>query len=421
MGADFVSRIKLGVCKESLTSHGGFLLVGELWERLGLSALLDRNLPQPGSGRGFKPSQVVRSIVSLLFNNGEHLSDISRISSDSLLAMMGDAPKLPASNTLTEWLGRCERCVEHDFGGERENIILQGLERVNRKLLGGLARHLKKSGLILDVDATVVKTGKESAKLTYKGVRGYQPQLAYLPELRSFVASEFRNGDVPSSKDVLPYLEHCKANMPDGTHVRLVRADAAYYQRDVLKWCLDNGSEFAIRAARDTEVIRVIREISEAEWERYVDADGIEQPDAEIASTYHSMEGVGWFRLVVLRRRRDKGEQLDILEGKYEYYPVATSMRCSAKAAMHFYNQRGRMEDGIGQLKGDFGLSAMPCSDIDANAVWIAIGILAFTLFVLFKLLVLGGDWVVRKVRRAANQVSHLRHPCQAGAAREGT
>jgi hypothetical protein len=182
-------RIDLGLCKELLTGHGGFLSVGEFWERLGLSRLLDEHLPQPGSGRGFKPSQVVGSMVSLLFNNGEHLSDISRGSSDSLLPMLSGVAKFPASNTLTEWLGRCERWVEHAEGGGRENVVLQGLELVNRKLLGVLARKLKKTSLILDVDATVVKTDKGTAKITYKGFPGYQPQLGYLPELRAFVAS----------------------------------------------------------------------------------------------------------------------------------------------------------------------------------------------------------------------------------------
>jgi len=398
--ASSLSRIKLGFCRESLTGHGGLLLVGEFRERLGLSSLLDRHLPQPGSGRGFKPSQVVGSIVSLLFNNGEHLSDISHMSSDSLLPMLNGVGKFPASNTLTEWLGRCERWVEHDCGGGLENVVLQGLELVNRKLLGVLARHIKKTGLTLDIDATVIKTEKGTAKITYKGFPGYQPQLAYLPELRAFSASEFRSGDVPSSKDVVPYLERCKANMPEGTRIGTVRADAAYYQRDVLKWCIDNGSHFAIRAGRDLEVMRVISEIPESAWERHFDSDGIEQPDAQVASTSHSMEGVGWFRLVAVRRRWERGEQLDLIGGKYSYWPIATNLSGSAQDVIHFYNQRGRMEDGIGQLKQDFGLSAMPCSDMKANAVWTAIGILAFTIFAMFKSLVLGADWVVRKAKK---------------------
>ena len=184
-----------------------------------------------------------------------------------------------------------------------------------------------------------------------------------------------------------------------GTHIGTVRADAAYYQRDVLKWCIGNGSNFAIRAGKDPEVMRVISEIPESAWAPYFDSDGIEQPDTKVASTDHSMSGVGWFRLLVLRRRRNRGEQLDIFDGEYSYWPIATDLEGSAQDVIHFYNQRGRMEDGIGQLKVDFGLSRMPCSDLSANAVWIAIGILAFTIFALFKSLVLGGEWAVKKAK----------------------
>ncbi len=125
---------------------------------------------------------------------------------------------------------------------------------------------------------------------------------------------------------------------------------------------------------------------------------GAAQSDAEVASGFHSMDGVGWFRLVVLRRRRDNGQQFDLFDGKYEYFPIATRLDLSAEDVVRLYNQRGRMEDGIGQLKGDFGLSSMPSSAFEPNAVWVAIGILAFTIFALFKQ-ALGGDWVAAKAK----------------------
>jgi len=40
----------------------------------------------------------------------------------------------------------------------------------------------------------------------------------------------------------------------------------------------------------------------------------------------------------------------------------------------------------------------MPCSKFEPNAVWVAIRILAFTVFALFKV-ALGGDWVVAKAK----------------------
>jgi hypothetical protein len=398
MGADFVSRIKLGHCRERLTGRGGFLLVWELWEHLGLSRLLDRVLPQPGSGRGFKPSVIVRSIVALLFSGGEHLSDITGLALDSLFVALNGFGKLPASNTLTTWLNRCERWVTRGHRGSRENVVLGGIKRVNQELLGFLARLHKKTRLVVDVDATLIKTKKRSARITYKGFSGYQPQLAYLPELRAFLCSQLRPGNCPSSKDVLSYLEDCVASMPVGTSISLLRADAAYYQRDVIKWCVGKRIDFVIRAVRDEEVMRAIRSIASDEWHRYVDSDGIEQRDAEVASCYHSMDGVDWFPLVVLRRRRDRCDQLDLFDGKYKYVPIATSLKSSAQDVIHIYDQRAKMEDGIGQLKGDFGLSSMPCSSFAANDVWTAIGILSFTIFALFTM-ALGEGWSAKKLK----------------------
>jgi hypothetical protein len=398
MRANIVTRIKLRRCNEKLTGRGGFVLLSELWEHLKLSQRLDRSLPQPGSGRGFKPSEMIQSIVGLFFSGGEHLSDMSHLSSDSLLYTLNDCRKAPASNTLTSWLNRSEHWVEHDSGGGLENVTLQGIWRVHRELLGMLARLHKKTNLILDVDATLIGAKKRNATYTYKGFRGYQPQLAYLPELGTFLGSELRPGNMPCSKDVVSYLEDCKASMPVGTHIKLLRGDCAYYQRTVLKWGRDNRINFTIRARRDPEVMRAIQGIDDSEWTPYSDSDGIEQSDTHVASTVHSMDGVGYFRLVAIRRRRDAGEQWGIFDGKYEYYPIATNLKDSAENIVHLYNQRGRMEDGIGQLKGDFGLSAMPCSKFEANAVWVAIGILAFTFFAFFKL-ALGGDWVIRKAK----------------------
>lgn len=398
MKANFVSGIKLGRCGDRLTGRGGFLLPWELWEHLGLSERLDRALPQPGSGRGFSPSVMVRSIMAILLGGGEHLSDITHIGCDALVRALNGFRKLPAPNTLTTWLNRCERMVTRGDTSRRENVVLCGLKRVHRELLGMLAGQLNKKHLILDVDATVIKTKKRTARICYKGFPSYQPQLAYLPELRAFLGSQLRPGNEPSHKEVVGYLDDCKASMPEGTSISLLRGDAAYYQDDVLKWCVDNDIDFAIRAVRDVAVAQAACSIPSDQWRPYVGSDGIEQADAEVATCHHSMERVGWFRLAVIRRRRDNGSQLDIFDGKYEYYPIATNKKCSAEEVIHLYDQRGKMEDGIGQLKGAFGLASMPCSSLQANAVWTAIGLLVFAFFALFKLR-LGDGWAVRKFK----------------------
>ncbi|MBN2209329.1 MAG: DUF2281 domain-containing protein [Candidatus Coatesbacteria bacterium] len=93
--------------------------------------------------------------------------------------------------------------------------------------------------------------------------------------------------------------------MPKKTDIRLLRADAAHYQREALK------------------------------WQRYVDSNGLEQSDADVPSCLHSMDGLGWFRSVVLRRRRDSGGQLDLFDGHFEYFPVATRLWSLTEAVIH--------------------------------------------------------------------------------------
>ncbi|MCD6326797.1 hypothetical protein J7M28_04480 [bacterium] len=58
---------------------------------------------------------------------------------------------------------------------------------------------------------------------------------------------------------------------------------------------------------------------------------------------------------------------MEIFDGQYEYFPAATRLDLPATEAIRMYNARSRMEDGIGHLKQDPGLSAMPC--VDARAL----------------------------------------------------
>ena len=49
--------------------------------------------------------------------------------------------------------------------------------RVNHRLVNQVIERDKRDSYTLDVDATVIEAEKEKAKVTYKGERGYQPQI----------------------------------------------------------------------------------------------------------------------------------------------------------------------------------------------------------------------------------------------------
>jgi hypothetical protein len=53
---------------------------------------------------------------------------------------------------------------------------------VNHHLVREVILKNQRNGYTLDVDASIIASEKEQAKVTYKGEKGYQPQMGFLSE-----------------------------------------------------------------------------------------------------------------------------------------------------------------------------------------------------------------------------------------------
>jgi hypothetical protein len=54
----------------------------------------------------------------------------------------------------------------------------------------------------LDVDAQLVETSKANTRYCYEGYRAFQPMEVSWAEMGLVLADEFRDGNVPASKDI---------------------------------------------------------------------------------------------------------------------------------------------------------------------------------------------------------------------------
>lgn len=91
------------------------------------------------------------------------------------------------------------------------------------------------------------------------------------------------------------------------------------------------------------------------------------------------------FRLIVLRW---PNPQPDLFEGRPYYYHAVASNRELTETASEIiwrHNQRGESENWHKELKLGFGLEQLPCGQIEASALFFAIGVLAYNLGVLLK------------------------------------
>jgi hypothetical protein len=359
--------IKLEKSPERLTSLGGLLVLEELARGLGVWEEVDGVLEGPKSGRGYRPREFVQALVWMLHGGGRRLEDLRELSAEQEVLEELGLEAVPDAGTVGDWLRR---------QGERG---VEGVNRVSQRL-ARRALESEVGEVTLDVDATQIEAEKQEAAWTYHKVKGYMPLLGYAHGL--CVGQEFRAGNLSPGAGVLEFARQCEAVLPAGRKVYF-RSDSAAYQAAVINHYHRPGRSFSITADLDAAVKREIQNLPETAWEAYRTAEGV-ATDRQIAETVHTMNGTEQaFRLIVLRWLN---RQPNLFEaGRYSYHAVATNREEGASEVIWKHNQRGQCENWHKELKLDLGMEQMPCGQLEANALYFSIGVLAYNLAQLLK------------------------------------
>jgi hypothetical protein len=273
---------------------------------------------------------------------------------------------VPDAGTVGDWLRR------QGEGG------MEGLERVNRDLIQGALE--QEEELILDVDATQIVADKQEAQWTYNHVKGYMPLVGYVKGI--CVGYEFREGHASPGAGILAFAQKCEGALPEGKGIYF-RSDSAAYQAEVINHYSQPGRTFTITADLDVAVRREIHHLPVSAWQPYRTAEGL-ATDREIAETVHTMNGTKQaFRLIVLRWLNPQPTLFE--SERYGYYAVASNREEGAAEVIWKHNGRGNSENWHKELKMGMGMEQMPCGQLEANAVYFAIGVLAYNLAQLLK------------------------------------
>jgi hypothetical protein len=364
---ELILPIKMERSEERLTSLGGLVVLEEMARALKVWKQVDEHLQGPGSGAGYRPSEFVQPLVWMLHAGGRRLEDLRELRAEHEVLKELGLGAVPDAGTVGDWLRR---------QGE-EGVA--GLERVNRELIG---KALQQEGeeLILDVDATQIEAEKREAKWTYQHVQGYMPVVGYVSGI--CVGYEFREGNVSPGAGILAFAQKCEAALPEGKRIYF-RSDSAAYQAEVINHYSQPGRTFTITADLDAAVKQEIGNLPESAWKAYRTQEGI-ATEREIAESVHTMNGTKQaFRLVVLRWLNP---QPSLFEAeRYCYHAVASNREESAAEVIWKHNGRGNSENWHKELKVGVGMEQMPCGQKEANALYFAIGVLAYNLAQLLK------------------------------------
>jgi hypothetical protein len=397
--AQLILPIKIENSSERLTSLGGLVVLEELARGVRLWEEVDRVLEGPKSGRGYRPREFVKALVGMLHAGGRRLEDLRELRAEHEVLKELGLEAVPDAGTVGDWLRR-----QGEAGAE-------AMQQANQKLIEcGLAQEPEE--LILDVDATEIEAEKQEAAWTYHRVQGYMPMLGYVNGV--CVGYEFREGNQSPSAGILEFARNCEAALPKGKRIYF-RSDSAAYQAAVINHYSQPGRSFTITADQDAAVKREIQNLPQTAWTAYRTPDDV-ATDRQIAETVHSMkETEQAFRLIVLRWPNPQPNLFE--DSSYCYHAVARNRTEPAREVIWKHDGRGQSENWHKELKIGMGMEQMPCGQFEANAMYFAIGVLAYNLAQVLKRRVLPESYGTATVvtlrwklyRLAAKLVRHAR------------
>jgi hypothetical protein len=446
-----------------MTALAGLPLYLDLAWVSGLVESIGRHLKLREGQQGWTDAQMVMALVLLNLAGGDHVSDLEVLEQDR-----GFARVLRRVETIG--LSRQHRrALERRFRRQRRRAVpsasavfrylagfhdqhqerlrvpgrafipqltdgLLGLRWVNRDLIAALQRRRPEATATLDMDATLVQTGKDEALYCYQGFKAYQPLNLYWAEQGVVLHSEFRDGNVPAGQDQLRVLTEALQMLPQGVERVRLRSDTAGYQHDLLSYCEGGQSgfqriEFAISCDVSPEFKQAVAEVAEADWQdEYREVEGHREKTgrqwAEVCFVPYpfrrSKKGRDYRYLAlreVLRQRRLPGleeqrelpfQTLTMNRIEYKIFGLVTNMDWEGNRLIQWQHGRcGKSEEVHKVMKEDLAGGTLPSGAFGENAAWWGMMVLALNLNAVFKKLVLGREWEPRRMKAVRLALLH--------------
>jgi len=443
---------------EGMTGMGGIGPYLDLACRSGMVRSIERHVKARGE-QGWTDAESVLSLVMLNLVGGDCVEDVDRLESDkgfcrlfSKAVSQGLSWKgrrglkrrwrkekrrsVPSSSAIFRYLAEFHDRAQEGLRERGKALIplskeaLQGLCKVNADLVGFVQNNRAEQTATLDMDATLVETEKASALWCYEGYVAYQPINTWWAEQGLVVHTEFRDGNVPAGFEQRRVLEEALESLPKRVRKVRMRSDTAGYQHDLLRYCDEEKNkwcgriEFAVGCDVTPEFKKAVLEVGEEDWvvlkrrERSGELKETARQWAEVCyvpnAIGRSKKGSEYRYLAIRERMQDQlvlpGMEQDekglpfqtMRKGgvRYKVFGIVTNMHWEGQELIEWHYKRcGRSEQAHSVMKEDLAGGTLPSGDFGENAAWWWIMVLAFNLNAALKSLVLGGQWVYKRMK----------------------
>ena len=361
--------IKIQKLNESVSPLAGISFVNALFNKSGLSSLIDNELGSRVQTIGYQYSEIIRNLSNVFIAGGDCIEDIGSHLKEHLAAIPDN--HVPSPDTISRGIN--ELSVKNTVftsasGNNYEFNINNKLNSLNIKSL--LLTNQLESGKSydFDYDNQVLPNKKYDAKKTYKKNKGYVPGVGTIDD--KIVYLENRDGNANVKFEQASTLKRAyELLLSEKISVNRSRMDAGSYSKEIIDVVDKYSKLFYIRANKSANLFEKIRKISD--WKTVE----INYKNYEVASISFAQFFQERNYRLVLMREKSGSNQLDLFtQDSFKYRSILTNDRESTeKEIIEYYNNRGTSEKIFDVMNNDFGWKHLPFSFLNQNGAFMII------------------------------------------------
>jgi hypothetical protein len=336
-------KVELRQTERAVTPFGGLVVLFEFLERIGYREAVQEHLPfRLTSPNAIDPVQTFTAFLLSVVAGARRFAHTGWLRADKALHALLGMGRFPTDDTVRNLFRR--------FGQGQCQRFFSALWSWQLERLPACA-----SGYSLDLDSTVFERyGHQQGALRGPNPRkhgrpSHHPLVAVLAEAHFVLHGWLRSGNCGTARGVVEFLKEALALLPERHALRMVRADAGFFDQQLLRFLEQRGLGYIVVARLTPWLKREAARV--AAWRDL---------DEHYAVGEFSLQLFGWDcprRFVVIREqlraeRASLGRKLLEVPG-YTFRVFVTNRRGPGEEIWRDYNRRSDMENRIAELKHD--------------------------------------------------------------------
>ena len=338
-------KVELRETQRAVTPFGGLGVFVEFLQQVGYREAVSQHLPfRLTSPNAIDPVETFTAFLLSVVAGARRFAHTSLLRADVALYALLGMKRFPVDDTIRNLFkrfgqGNCQRF----FSG----LWSWQLERLPECSLG----------YSLDLDSAVFERyGHQQGALRGPNPRkhgrpSHHPLVAVLAEAHFLLHGWLRSGNCGTARGVVEFLKEALALLPRKYAIRVVRADAGFFEQQLLGFLEQRGSSYIIVARLTLWLKREAARVTA--WRAL---------DEHYAAGESHLQLFGWDRprrFVVIREqlraeRPSLGRRLLDVPG-YTFRVFVSNLALPPEELWRDYHRRADMENRIAELKHDLG------------------------------------------------------------------